>query len=286
MIINHNISALNTYNQLSKNQKTVSSSLEKLSSGLRINKAADDAAGLAISQKMTAQVNGLNQAERNAQDGISLIQTAEGAIGEIQSVMQRMTTLAVQSANDTNADIDRAAITTEFNAMRNEIDRIADGTQFNQKNILDGTYASGSSDITLQIGANQDNVAGSAVGTTDIEVFNISDMHSAGTLLAIDTAAVDTYDNSSSAITTLQTAINSVSTERANLGAMQNRLEHTINNLTLESQNLATASAQITDVNMANEMTSYTKNNVLMQAAQAMLAQANQLPQGILNLLK
>lgn len=486
MVINHNISALNTYNQLSKNEKSTASSLEKLSSGLRINSAADDAAGLAISQKMQAQINGLNQASSNAQDGISLVQTAEGGMNETQSIMQRMSELATQAANDTNdgdSGTDRSALNQEFTSLRDEINRIADQSQFNGKNVLDGTYdlqtdgttgivdttaatlagtttadgysgataagltagtytlsydagsknyslknsdgqvvatdattqdgttaqtfdltgtdgqefqftttedtatptpafvagslngktvtitdnmavdnskVDGSSisatnvqtgewtitagtgsdghpnytmtngaysmtasddvagtgkltftsadgatlsidknstytagaldgqilniggkSLTLQIGANQGNTISLSVSnmTTDQD-------NSASQMKALNSADISTQAGASAAITTVQNAIDYVSTARASLGAYQNRLDHTINNLSTESQNLTAASSQITDVDMASEMMNYTKDNVLSQAAQSMLAQANQLPQGVLKLLQ
>lgn len=489
MVINHNISALNTYNQLSKNEKSMSSSLQKLSSGLRINSAADDAAGLAISQKMTAQVNGLDQASSNAQNGISLVQTAEGALNETQSILQRMRELAVQSATDTNTSSDRNKIQSEVDQLSSEITRISNTTEFNTKNLLAGGL-----DATLQIGANQDQnitfsvnamdakslgvsrdiqeATGFAAGTTTLSssavgqlgsgltagTYTIAVTHSAasasvtgrtttgaasvaattysgargqnnvmfkvtavnanevtsaqystdggstwnaasvadngsgdgeityqGAKIDIATAAgnavgqtvtatfgaksdsiqlvnpsaanvgaavtvysdqstatigdaassqtlvlnssslgnlttgnatvnialqqstaatigtdgsvttnaismggidVSTQAAANTAITTIDNAINTVSAQRSSLGAIQNRLDHTINNLSTESQNLTSASSAITDVDMAKEMMNYTKDNILNQAAQAMLAQANQLPQGVLQLLK
>jgi flagellin len=469
MVINHNIAALNTYNQLSRNEKAQKSSLEKLSSGMKINSAADDAAGLAISQKMTAQVKGLDQATSNAQNGISLVQTAEGALGETQSILQRVRELAVQSANDTNTSSDRTAIQSEVSQLTSEIDRIGKTTQFNAKDLLNGgaglqtsftvmtvnsidtnwmQVVSGSADtaktgniavtgakaatgattavayqiaatagansfdlngvtlnfsalggalnttadaktiaatinsnssvvgatasadetgkltitntnvgsaskltvgaaagaltssvvgdvttglnatiseatigtnyiasgnsisvtdgtfkgmqisfngstmnatsglnlatgkvtgngiLTLQIGANQDQ-------TMNV---SINDMRS--TALGVANVDLSVSANAQAAIGTIDTALTMVSTQRANLGAIQNRLDHTINNLTAQSQNMSAASSQITDVDMAKEMMNYTKNNILNQAAQAMLAQANQLPQGALQLLK
>lgn len=492
MIINHNISALNTYNQLSKNEKAEQSSLQKLSSGLRINSAADDAAGLAISQKMQAQINGLDQASRNAQDGISLVQTAEGSMNEVQSIMQRMNELANQASNDTNdgnSGTDRNALNQEFSSLRDEINRIADQSQFNGKNILDGTYDfqtsadSAADGITytttgtgganaISAGATADGAtivtsAGLSTGTytlkydgtaktysltdstgtvvakdvTDVDnstgavTFDLkgtsgqefkfttvgdstdssfhagsldgqsvtvtnnavvdnanidsssiigsnvedgtwtiangsgantgkyvatngshtmvsdTDVAGAGTITfngtagekltvnkkagysvgslnndkliiggnsltlqvganegdtismsitnmttnqtnsatamkALNSCDISTQTGASSAITTVQNAVDYVSTSRASLGAYQNRLDHTINNLTTESQNLTSASSSITDVDMASEMMNYSKNSILNQAAQAMLAQANQLGSGVLSLLK
>ena len=447
MVINHNISALNTYNQLTKNEKATASSLQKLSSGLRINSAADDAAGLAISQKMQAQVNGLDQATRNAQDGISLVQTAEGALSETQSILQRMRTLAVQSANDTNTTVDRSAIQAEVTQLKSEIDRISTDTEFISKKLLNGDAATssksdpalgdiravgvtadtktatvtvGSAGIahataatataddlftadkltadrtfsingtTLTFAANtssadvikginnaglgvvattadsgkdlvvsttsvgsaaklSSNVAAAstiaddsgadatialtdtytakgntititsgdlkglqldltnsatgtgAIGTIEVTkngglniqiganagqstFVSIGDMSASS--LGVNAVDLTTTKNASNAIDTIDAAIQKVSTQRSALGAYQNRLDHTINNLGVESQNLTSAAAAITDVDMAKEMMSYTKTNILNQAAQAMLAQANQLPQGVLQLLK
>ena len=279
MVINHNISALNTYNKLSTNETNAQNSLEKLSSGLRINKAADDAAGLAISQKMQAQINGLDQASSNAQNGISLIQTAEGGMSQIQTILQRMNDLANQSANGTNDSgtgaIDRSAMNDEFTALQTEINRIAGATQFNGSDILNTTAS-----ITLQIGANKGD-------TIDITMHDLSSASTSDLSTALSTSIqIDTQANAQTAIQTVQEAIDKVSTARSDLGTYQNRLNYTINNLSTESQNLQAASSQITDVDMAKEMTEYTKNNILTQAAEAMLAQANQLPQGVLSLLK
>lgn len=279
MVINHNISALNTYNKLSTNETNAQNSLEKLSSGLRINKAADDAAGLAISQKMQAQISGLDQASSNAQNGISLIQTAEGGMSQIQTILQRMNDLANQSANGTNDSgtgaIDRTAMSSEFTALQKEIDRIASATQFNGTDVLNN-----SDSITLQIGSNNGDTI--AITMSNLSSASGSDL---ATVLG-NTIKVDTQTDAQSAITAVQGAIDKVSTDRSSLGTYQNRLTYTINNLSTESQNLQAASSQITDVDMAKEMTEYTKNNILTQAAEAMLAQANQLPQGVLSLLK
>jgi len=269
MIINHNIAALNTIRQLSVNANNTQKALEKLSSGLRINSAADDAAGLAISEKMRSQIRGLDMAQKNAQDGISLIQTAEGALNETHAILQRMRELAVQSANDTNTNEDRTQLQAEVNQLLSEIDRIADTTQFNTKNLLNGSFSA-----TLQIGANKDQNI----------VFSISGMGISS--LSIGSLSITTQVSANDAISTIDAAITKVSTQRANLGALQNRLEHTINNLGTASQNLTAAESRIRDVDMAKEMAEFTKNNILNQAAQAMLAQANQLPQGVLQLLR
>ncbi|MDF2909295.1 MAG: flagellin [Sporolactobacillus laevolacticus] len=275
MIINHNIAALNTLNQLSKNESATQKSLAKLSSGLRINTAADDAAGLAISEKMKAQINGLDQAKRNAQDGTSLIQTAEGALSETTSILQRMRELAVQAGNTTNTADDISQINTELSNLYSEVDRISKVTAFNTQNLLGGSFTG-----TLQIGAN----------SGEILSFGISNM-SAGSLFTGFTSGQIvslTADNTSAsvAISAIDVAIKTVSKQRDNLGGLQNRLEHTINNLSTSSQNLTDAESRITDVDMASEMANFTKNNILNQAAQAMLAQANQLPQGVLQLLR
>lgn len=273
MIINHNIAALNTYRMLSANNTAASKSLEKLSSGLRINRAGDDAAGLAISEKMRGQIRGLNQATRNAQDGISLIQTAEGALNETHAILQRMRELAVQAANDTNNDNDRAEMQKEISQLISEIDRISNDTEFNTKTLLDGSL-SGGAELIFHIGANEGQNLSLA----------ISDMSS--TALGVNGIDISTQGGADSAITTIQTAIDNVSSERAKLGAVQNRLEHTINNLGTSSENLTAAESRIRDVDMAKEMMEFTKMSILSQAAQAMLAQANQMPQGVLQLLR
>lgn len=397
MIIQHNISAMNAHRQLATNNSNVAKSLEKLSSGYRINKAGDDAAGLAISEKMRGQISGLKQATRNAQDGISLVQTAEGALQETHSILQRMRELAVQSANGVYDDgVDRVNLNKEVDALKSEIDRISQATEFNGQKLLDGTMggyktdaiadvsisikgghladneiavniavstagavtidtstatgggltagdltgsftqvssnngvstfrytaatdgsttqaeldayegleftvvaqkdpanagqylavATGDGDITidgnggqgvtLQIGAN---------GTDDQRVtLSVADMSTTG--IGVDNISIASRDDANDAIATIDTAINTVSGTRADLGALQNRLDHTINNLGVTKENLTASESRIRDVDMADEMMTYTKNNILTQAAQAMLAQANQLPQGVLQLLQ
>lgn len=400
MIINHNMAALNTYNRLSANETSTQKSLEKLSSGLRINRAGDDAAGLAISEKMRAQIRGLDQASRNAQDSISLIQTAEGALNETHSILQRMRELAVQASNDTNSTTDRTALQDEMKQLTNEIDRIAKTTEFNTKKLLNGDLV-GVSDKVIGKGAVESTFANGSVklstignislaGTTDVIHINVVSgaaistqlslgkfsittvlgniaankvkisagklvisttnfssgaavtlsinitagtsiksgdsitisvqsganaktdsskaVHAqiganAGQELEIGISAMDstslgvraangnaldisTQANASGAITLINNAIEKVSTERSKLGAYQNRLEHTINNLGTASENLTAAESRIRDVDMAKEMMNFQKNNILQQAAQAMLAQANQQPQGVLQLLR
>jgi len=276
MIINHNLSALNAWRALSINNFNTQKALEKLSSGYRINRAGDDAAGLAISEKMRGQINGLNQAIRNAQDGISLIQTAEGALNETHAILQRMRELVVQAANDTNTDIDRQNIQKEIDQLKKEIDRIATTTQFNTRTLLDGSLST--TGVTFQIGANAAQNMTLTIGKMDT------------TTLGVDGLDVSTSGLSSASIaawlTTIDTAINKVSQQRADLGAVQNRLEHTINNLGVAAENLTAAESRIRDVDMAKEMMEFTKNNILQQAATAMLAQANQQPQTVLQLLR
>ncbi|EKO1912559.1 flagellin [Clostridium botulinum] len=274
MIINHNLNAMNAHRNMGINIGNSAKSMEKLSSGLRINRAGDDAAGLSISEKMRAQIRGLNQASRNSQDGISLIQTAEGALNETHSILQRMRELGVQAANDTNVTVDRSAIKDEITSLKTEIDRIAKTTQFNEKNLLNGDLAK--TGAKLQIGANSSN---------DLKLdINISNMGSVS--LGVDNLAVDTHDNARKTIDSVNKAIKDVSTQRSKLGAFQNRLEHTISNLDNASENLQAAESRVRDVDMAKEMMSFSKNNILQQAAQAMLAQANQAPQGVLQLLR
>lgn len=399
MIINHNIAALNTHRQLSINTAATSKNIEKLSSGMRINRAGDDAAGLAISEKMRGQIRGLDQASRNAQDGISLIQTAEGALNETHSILQRMRELANQSANGTNTETDRGEIQKEINSLTSEINRIGNTTEFNTQKLLngdkngagsakvdavagvfkadvvdpvvgitiDGTNVAGAAgddldaligkinldtalkdkyvaskdaggkliltqkagaeadhtptigggtlletvtkgvaakaavvpddakSMKFQIGANQNqsltldvaDMRASALGITNAgtgDKLAVTDgTNNTTTEQALD---VTTHEDAANAITKIQSAIDKVSGERAKLGANQNRLEHTINNLGTSSENLTAAESRIRDVDMAKEMMSQTKNNILAQAAQAMLAQANQQPQGVLQLLR
>lgn len=270
MRIQHNIAALNTHRNLGANQTAAGKNLEKLSSGFKINRAGDDAAGLAISEKMRGQISGLNMASKNAQDGISLIQTAEGALNETHSILQRMRELAVQSANDTNVSADRTALQEEVTALTSEITRIAENTEFNTQNLLDGSFKS----KTFHIGANSGQSISLAVATMDAKG------------LKIGSVTIASQSGADKAITTINNAISAVSTQRSKLGAVQNRLEHTINNLGATSENLTAAESRIRDTDMAAEMMAFTKNNILSQAAQSMLAQANQQPQGVLQLLQ
>lgn len=409
MRINHNISALNTNNQLQKNNAATSSSLAKLSSGLRINSAADDAAGLAISEKMRAQISGLDQAESNANDGISMIQTAEGALSETHSILQRMRELAVQAASDTNTNADRTEIQQEIDQLTEEITRIATDTEFNTQKLLDGSmqvvtsggtnaddimFAAASSSVangTYTVSITETKAVSNSTGTgtfaaqsgtsstmkagtytltaTGATTYSVTDANgndvstpfaegavtltggvagatatltvsltgdvttedgiknivlsadattaSVATLtvdqdksatfqigansgqnttlsisamsanaLGVDDLDLTSQSAADTAISIIDKAITTVSSQRSALGAAQNRLEHTINNLSTSSENLSAAESQIRDVDMAEEMTEYTKNNILSQAAQAMLAQANQQPQNVLQLLQ
>lgn len=358
MRINTNVSALNTYSRLTAANASKSNSLSKLSSGLRINKAGDDAAGLAISEKMKGQIGGLSQAKSNAQDGISLIQTAEGALNETHSILGRMRDLAVQSSNGTLSDDDRSAINKEYTALSDEIDRIRNTTEFNTKSLLTGEGNDAKS-FTFQIGANANQTMSVSIknmsstvldvkGLDLTQAFATSDIDAAkdkavaaafkadtttkyaadgkvdaaaGKTVAdlqsdIDTAADDaakataqkTYDDAlatftasdegkaaaaaetaiveNNPITKIDKAIKAVSAQRADLGAAQNRLEHTINNLGTTQENLSEANSRIRDVDMAQEMMSFTKSNILSQAATSMLAQANSMPNSVLSLLQ
>ncbi|WP_088070591.1 flagellin Hag [Gottfriedia luciferensis] len=281
MIINHNIAAANAHRNLMTNNVNANKNMEKLSSGLRINRAGDDAAGLSISEKMRGQIRGLDQASRNAQDGISLIQTAEGALGETHSILQRMRELAVQSANDTNNDTeDRVAITTEMDQLAKDINRISNNTEFNTKKLLDGSQTA--QGLIFHIGANKDQELTLKINSMDALSLGVG-TDNKETTSGID---VSTQTAANTAIDTIDTAIKNVSAERSNLGAYQNRLEHTINNLGNASENLTAAESRVRDVDMAKEMMEFTKNNILSQASQAMLAQANQQPQGVLQLLR
>ncbi len=371
MRINNNVMAMNTHRQYSMNNTSMAKATAKLSSGYKINRAGDDAAGLAISEKMRAQIRGLQMASKNSEDAISLVQTAEGALTETHSILQRMNELATQSASDTNETIDRNALQAEFTALSSEIDDIANKTAFNGKLLLNGTFGStttvdagsdiavgtqgvsnisfegfaagahsivfttggagqpytatldggvavnglsnadGSGSITIDFGSGQkvtielaataaedgftgDSLdftvsAGSAkiqTGTNAGDTLSLSIGNMDATTLGVAGVSIDTQANASSAITTVQTAINTVSTQRANLGAIQNRLEHKINNLDTSAENLQAAESRIRDIDMAAEMTQYTQTSILVQAATSMLAQANAAPQNVLKLLQ
>ena len=270
MVVQHNLSAMNTNRQMGVVTDALQKSTEKLSSGYKINRAADDAAGLSISEKMRSQIRGLNKASDNAQDGISLIQVAEGALNETHSILQRMNELATQAANDTNTSTDRTAIKAEIDQLTSEINRIQSTTQFNTQNLLDGKFTG----KNLQVG--------SLKGQT-IKI-SISNMNAK--TLGVSGLTVDKNSTAGISMSKIQAAIDKVSTQRSNLGALQNRLEHTINNLDTTSENTSAAESRIRDTDMADEMVRYSKNNILSQAGNSMLAQANQQTQGVLSLLQ
>jgi flagellin len=272
MRINNNITAVNSHRQYGINTNNISKNVEKLSSGYRVNRAADDAAGLAISEKMRAQVRGLNMASKNSQDAVSLVQVAEGGMQTVQDILQRMRELSVQAASDTNVDFDREALDKELQALKDEIDDIADNTEFNEQKLLDGTFNG-----TIQAGANKGQEMGikiESMGATDL-----------GGTTKIDAIEIGTRSDAVTALASITTALNEVSTQRAALGAYQNRLEYKVKNLDNAAENIAAAESRIRDADMAKTMTDFTKNNILMQASTAMLAQANSLPQNVLQLL-
>ena len=269
MVVQHNMQAANTNRQLGITTNAQAKSTEKLSSGYRVNRAADDAAGLAISEKMRSTIRGLDRASTNASDGISVVQTAEGALNEVHSILQRMNELATQAANDTNTSTDRSQIQLEIDQLTSEIDRIASTTQFNTMNLLDGSFTG----KNLQVGS---------LSGQKIEI-NISAMNASS--LDVSGLTVSSFESAGSAMQRIQNAIDKVSTQRATLGAVQNRLEHTIANLDTTSENTSASESRIRDTDMAKEMVTYSKNNILAQAGQSMLAQANQSTQGVLSIL-
>lgn len=277
MVIQHNIAAINSYRNLSINQSALSKNLEKLSSGYKINRAGDDAAGLAISETMRSQINGLNQAVNNANDAVGLIQTAEGALTETHSMLQRMKTLTTQAANGTYTKTARDNIQAEINALNKEIGRIATTTEFNGEKPLSPTAVVGkTANLTFFIGASADKANAMTVAQQDMTQ----------TALKINTISVKTTTLAFAAMKSVDAAIETVSSYRATLGAAQNRLEHTVNNLKVTSENITSAESRIRDTDMADEITAYTKNNILLQAAQSMLSQSNAMPQGVLSMLQ
>lgn len=273
--INQNIAAMNAYRNLTVTDGQMGKSLEKLSSGFRINRAADDAAGLSISEGLRAQVNGLKVAVRNAQDGISVVQTAEGALTEVHSILQRMRSLAVQAANEGAADTAaRDAAEVEVSQLATELTRISDSTRYGATKLLDGTF-SGLGAGVFQIGAN----AGEELTVSITQDFD-------ATGLGVNALDFTAAGGAQAAITALDTAIGTVSTQRATLGAIQNRFEHTIANLSVAAENLSASESRIRDTDMAEEMVSFTRAQILQQAGVAMLAQANSAPQSVLSLLR
>ena len=275
MVVQHNLQAANTNRQLGITTSAQAKSTEKLSSGYKINRAADDAAGLSISEKMRSQIRGLNKASSNAQDGVSLVQTAEGALNETHSILQRMNELATQAANGTNTSVDRSAIRAELDQLTSEINRIQSTTQFNTMNLLDGTFSGATNQMKLQVGA----LSGQSID------FSIANM--CATKIGLKTTlSVSTFTKAGSYMKSVQDAIEVVSKQRSAMGAIQNRLEHTIANLDTTSENTQSAESRIRDTDMASEMVTYSKNNIHAQAGQSMLAQANQSTQGVLSLLQ
>ena len=269
MVVQHNLSAMNTNRQMGVVTSALQKSTEKLSSGYKINRAGDDAAGLSISEKMRSQIRGLNKASDNAQDGISLIQVAEGALNETHSILQRMNELATQAANDTNTSVDRQSIKDEIEQLNEELDRISTTTQFNKRDLLTGGFSG-----KLQVGALEGQ-------TMDVKI----SLAVSAKGLNVSAVEVSTNVKAGDAMKSIQDAIESVSKQRSKLGAIQNRLEHTINNLDTNAENTQAAESRIRDTDMADEMVQYSKNNILSQAGQSMLAQANQQTQGVLSLL-
>ncbi len=272
MRINHNITAMNAYRNSVQVNERVSKTMEKLSSGQRINRAGDDAAGLAISEKMRGQIKGLAMATKNAQDGVSMIQTAEGALNESHAIVQRMRELAVQSSNDTNTSEDREKLQLEVTQLVEELDRIANTTEFNTQVLMNGDFESNG--LIFHIGANKDqNVS-----------LEFKDMRSDA--LGVEGVEMTTQEKANNAIAIIDSALEGISAERAKYGAMQNRLEHTVNNLRVSQENLQAAESRIRDTDMANEMVSLNKDKIISQSGTAMLAQANVAPQSVLQLLR
>lgn len=293
MVVQHNMSAMNANRQLGITTGAQAKSTEKLSSGYRINRAGDDAAGLTISEKMRSQIRGLNKASSNAQDGVSLIQVAEGALGETHSILQRMNELATQAANDTNTTADRNAIQAEINQLSSEINRIQSTTQFNTMNLIDGSYTG----KNLQVGslsgqkieisiANMDATSIFGGSTQEAAKGSSFDVNTSNLKAYCKNLSVSSFSTAGSSMKFIQSAIALVSEQRSALGAVQNRLEHTIANLDNISENTQSAESRIRDTDMAEEMVEYSKNNILAQAGQSMLAQANQSTQGVLSLLQ
>ena len=268
MVVQHNITAMNSNRMLGVTTSSQAKSTEKLSSGYKINRAADDAAGLAISEKMRRQIRGLTQAAANAQDGISCVQTAEGALAEVHDMLQRINELAVQSANGTNMSKDRAYLDAEVQQLTDEINKVADSVTFNEQKLLDGNF-----NTTLQVGSENGNELEISIGAMDASTLGVGGI------------SIAEQDDAKAAIDTVKTALEAVSEQRANLGAIQNRLEHKVSNLNNIVENTTAAESRIRDTDMASEMVKFTNNNVLAQAGTAMLAQANQSNQSVLSLL-
>ncbi len=296
MVVQHNLTAMNSNRMLGITTGTQAKSTEKLSSGYKINRAADDAAGLSISEKMRRQIRGLTQAVANAQDGISAVQTAEGALGEVHDMLQRMNELAIKAGNETLQSVDRKYIQQELDQLKSEIDRVHTTTTFNEQKLLNGEFSAGKA---LQVGAEVDDDNRIKITIVAMSWDTIADSSSNeisgggaigkgdGTLQvwASDEDADDVTDNITKTVSSIKSALQCVSEQRSRLGATQNRLEHTVNNLNNVVENTTSAESAIRDTDMATEMVKYSNNNILAQAGQAMLAQANQSNQGVLSLL-
>ncbi len=272
MVVQHNLTAMNSNRMLGITTGSQAKATEKLASGYKINRAADDAAGLAISEKMRRQIRGLTQASANAQDGISCVQTAEGALNEVHDMLQRMNELAVKAANGTNQSEDDSYIQKEIKQLISEIDRVSTTSTFNERKLLNGSF----SGVTLQVGAEN--------SSDNTITMNISAMSASG--LGVSKVTCSTQAGAKAAITTVKSAIKSLNEQRADLGAVQNRLEHTIANLDNVVENTTAAESQIRDTDMASQMVKYSNNQILAQAGQAMLAQSNQANQGVLSLIQ
>ena len=300
MVVQHNLTAMNSNRMLNVTTKSQAKSTEKLSSGYKINRAADDAAGLSISEKMRRQIRGLTQASSNAQDGISMVQTAEGALGEVHDMLQRMNELAVKSSNETLTSVDRGYIQSEVDALTSEIDRVSDTTTFNEQYLLKGTTGANgagtnleASGINLQVGSEKGNTINLKISSMSFSAITRDVTTSVSSAMTTDASGIrrllvcgSNGTTASSAISVIKTALQSVSTMRSNLGAVQNRLEHTIKNLDNVVENTTSAESAIRDTDMATEMVKYSNNNILSQAGQSMLAQANKNNQGVLSLLQ
>ena len=292
MRIQHNITALNAHRNLSNNNSFVGKNLEKLSSGYKINRAGDDAAGLAISEKMRAQITGLETATKNAEDGVALVQTAEGALTEVHSMLNRMVALATQSANGTYSSTNRNEMQKEIEQLNDEINRISQSANFNGMTLFSGSLVTNGGGITLHVGETSQTYNQLKISLTLMNTSTICG--TAGTSMGAANVGTSSVANISitsaasarKAIDIVNNAIDQISSMRSTFGALQNRLEHTINNLGVQTENITSAESRIRDVDMAKEMMAYTKNNILVQASQAMLAQANQVPQGVLQLLQ
>jgi len=281
MRIQHNITALNAHRNLSNNNSSVGKNLEKLSSGYKINRAGDDAAGLAISEKMRAQITGLETAQKNANDGVSLVQTAEGALTEVHSMLNRMVELSTQSANGTYSSTNRAEMQKEIVALRKEIDRISNTANFNGTSL----FNNGTQGIAIHAGETSKTANQITITLKAMSASSMADSNN-NTVNLNSEVDISTATQAQASIDVVNKAIDIISSMRSDFGALQNRLEHTINNLGVQTENLSAAESRIRDVDMAKEMMTYTKNNILVQASQAMLAQANQVPQGVLQLLQ